>query len=235
MLPATLSPPQLLFFSILLCLLFSTSSLPPLRSSSHLSFLTQSSHLSLGLPRLFLPCLRNSAALFGIMLSAILSTRPAHCNLLLTSLSVKFLCTPVSSLNPPFFACPLSLRLLFFRPSCFRPLQALLLQFGQSQGFRSIQACWWDTSAHDLALQSFLDPPVRNHPLNFSPCIRSGQHSSTYLSPRLPVSAHCPSWVHETVPLGQFLSLQLGAWGQDYKRFSSMDWCSTHNLCSEMT
>ena len=23
--------------------------------------------------------------------------------------------------------------------------------------------------------------------------------------------------------------------GQDYKRFSSMDWCSTHNLCSEMT
>ena len=24
-------------------------------------------------------------------------------------------------------------------------------------------------------------------------------------------------------------------WGQDYKRFSSMDWCSTHNLCSEMT
>ena len=27
----------------------------------------------------------------------------------------------------------------------------------------------------------------------------------------------------------------LGPRGQDYKRFSSMDWCSTHNLCSEMT
>ena len=25
------------------------------------------------------------------------------------------------------------------------------------------------------------------------------------------------------------------AWGQDYKRFSSMSRCSTHNLCSEMT
>ena len=25
------------------------------------------------------------------------------------------------------------------------------------------------------------------------------------------------------------------SWGPDYKRFSSMDWCSTHNLCSEMT
>ena len=23
--------------------------------------------------------------------------------------------------------------------------------------------------------------------------------------------------------------------GQDYKEISSMDWCSTHNLCSEMT
>ena len=27
----------------------------------------------------------------------------------------------------------------------------------------------------------------------------------------------------------------VGTRGQDYKRFSSMDWCSTHNLCSEMT
>ena len=27
----------------------------------------------------------------------------------------------------------------------------------------------------------------------------------------------------------------LKSWGQDYKRFSSMDWCSTHTLCSEMT
>ena len=37
MLPATFSPPHLLFFSTLLCLLSSSSSLPPLLPSSHLS------------------------------------------------------------------------------------------------------------------------------------------------------------------------------------------------------
>ena len=73
---------------------------PPLS----LVFFFQSSHspafhLFLGLPRLLLPCSHNSAARFGSLSSAILSTCPAHCNLLLTSLSVKFLCTPVSSLD----------------------------------------------------------------------------------------------------------------------------------------
>ena len=63
------------------------------------SLLTQSSHLNIGLPRLLLPCSRNSAALFGSLSSAILSTCSAHCSLLLTSLSVKLLCTPVSSIN----------------------------------------------------------------------------------------------------------------------------------------
>ena len=35
----------------------------------------------------------------------------------------------------------------------------------------------------------------------------------------------------------QVFSLLLNAQAgvQDYKRFSGMDWCSTHNLCSEMT
>ena len=70
------------------------------RSSSSPAFLTslltQSSHLSLGLPRLLLPCSRNPTALFGSLSSAILSTCPAHCNLLLTSVSVKLLCTPVT-------------------------------------------------------------------------------------------------------------------------------------------
>ena len=49
--------------------------------------------------RLLLPCSRSSATLFGSLSSAILSTCPAHCNLLLTSLSVKLHFTPVSSLN----------------------------------------------------------------------------------------------------------------------------------------
>ena len=35
------------------------------------------------------------------------------------------------------------------------------------------------TSARDLALQSFWDPPVRHHPLNCSPRIRSGLCSPT--------------------------------------------------------
>ena len=64
-----------------------------------ISLLTQSSHISLCLRRLLLPCSRNSPALFDSLSSAILSTCPAHCSLRLTSLSVKLLCTPVSSLN----------------------------------------------------------------------------------------------------------------------------------------
>ena len=69
------------------------------------SLFTQSSHLSLGLSRLLLPCSRNSAALFSNRSSAILSTCPAHCNLLLTSLSVSSSALLSLPLTPPFFAC----------------------------------------------------------------------------------------------------------------------------------
>ena len=99
MLPATSSPPHLivsLFHPPLSLFFFFQSSFSPVFFTS---LLTLSSHLSLGLPRLLQPCSRNSAALFGSLSSAILSTCPAHCSLLLTSLSVKLLCTPVSSLN----------------------------------------------------------------------------------------------------------------------------------------
>ena len=95
-----------------------------------ISLLTQSSHLSLGLPRLLLPCSRNSAALFGSLSSAILSrTCPAHCNLLLTmvvSLS-RSSALPSLPLTPPFFACLSLLLLLFFVPSCFRTLAAFVV------------------------------------------------------------------------------------------------------------
>ena len=83
------------------------------------SLLTQSSHLTLGLPRLLLPCSRNSAVLFGSMSSAILSTCPAHCNLLLTSLSVKLLCTPVSSLNSTILRLSALVPLAIFRTQLF--------------------------------------------------------------------------------------------------------------------
>ena len=84
--------------------------------------------VSLGLPRLLLPCSRNYAAIFGSLSSAILYVCPAHCNLLLTNLSAKLLCTPVSSLTPPFFACLPSLLLLFFEPSCFRTRAAFVVE-----------------------------------------------------------------------------------------------------------
>ena len=111
-LPTTSSPPHLIVFSTIFSLVFfiQSSSSPAFLTS----LITQYSHLSLGLPRLLLPCSRNSAALFGSLSSAILSTCPAHCSLLLTSLSVKLLCTPVSSLNSTIlllYVCP--------RYSCF--------------------------------------------------------------------------------------------------------------------
>ena len=61
------------------------------------SLMTQSSHLSIGLSRLLLPFSRNYVARFGSLSFAIVSTCPAHCGLLLTSISVKLFCIPVSS------------------------------------------------------------------------------------------------------------------------------------------
>ena len=75
------SPPSSVFF-------FQSPSSPVFFTS----LLTQSSHLSLGLPHLLLPCSSNSAALCDSRSSAILSMYPAHCNLRLTSLSVKLFC-----------------------------------------------------------------------------------------------------------------------------------------------
>ena len=153
MLPATFSPPHLLVFPTLLCLLSSSSSLPPI--AAFITYLlTQSSHLSLGLPRLLLPCSRNSAALFASLSSAILSTCPAHCKLLLTSLSVTFLCTPYLPLTPPFFACLPSLLLLFFGQSCFHILASFVVVVRSVPSFQ-FRTDMCDTSAHDLALRSF--------------------------------------------------------------------------------
>ena len=95
----------------------------------HISLLIQSSHLSLGLPRLLLSCSRNSAAPVGSLSSAIISTCPAHCNRLLTSLSDKLLCIPVSSLNSTILrlhVCPRN-SCYFSDPVVFAHLQPLLL------------------------------------------------------------------------------------------------------------
>ena len=90
--------------------------------SSHVFFtslLTQSSHHSIGLPRLLLHFSRNSAALFGSLSSDIISTCPAHCSLLLTSLSVKLFCTPVSPLNSTILRLSALVYLAIFRTQLF--------------------------------------------------------------------------------------------------------------------
>ena len=78
--------------SCLLLTVFFLSCLPHI-------YLSESSHLSLGFHRILLPCSSNSAALFGSLSSAILSTCPAHCNLLLTSLSVSSLNSTIIRLS----------------------------------------------------------------------------------------------------------------------------------------
>ena len=83
------------------------------------SLLTQSSHLSLGFPRLILPSSRIYAALFDSMSSAILSTCPTICSLLLNSFSVKLLCTPLSSLNSTILLPPALVTLAIFRTQLF--------------------------------------------------------------------------------------------------------------------
>ena len=117
-LPATSSPPHLIVFSTLMSLVFfffQSSSSPVFLTS----LLTQSFHLSLGLPLLLLPYSRNSVALFGSLSSAILSTCPAHCSLLLTSLYVKLLCTHVSSLNSTILLLSALVPLAIFRTQLF--------------------------------------------------------------------------------------------------------------------
>ena len=83
------------------------------------SLLTQSSHSSLGLNRLLLPSSHNSTTLFGSLSSAILSTCPVHCSLLLTRLSVKLLCSPVYSLNSTFLLLSALFTLAIFRTQLF--------------------------------------------------------------------------------------------------------------------
>ena len=92
----TASSDRIFYPPMYLVFFFQSSSSPAFVTS----LLTQSSHLSIGLPRLLLPYSRNYAALFGSLSSAILSTCPAHYNLLL---------------------------LLFLVPSCFRTLAGFVV------------------------------------------------------------------------------------------------------------
>ena len=133
------------------------------------SLLTQSSHLSLDLPRLLLPCSRNSAALFGRLSSTILSTCPAQWNLLLTSLSVKLLCTPVSSLNSTILRLSALITLAIFGPSCFRTLAAFVVVVEPIFPFRTDMPVWpkcsWPCPSVFLRSAGL---PLPDYPLNIS-------------------------------------------------------------------
>ena len=189
-LPATCSPPHLIVFSTLLSLVFffQSSSSPAFL----ISLLTQSSHLSLGLPRLLLPCSRNSAAL-GSLSSAILSTCPAHCNLPLISLSVKLLYTPVSSLNSTILRLSALVTLAIFRTQLFSHTCSLCCCSSVSANV-SVQYRHAGVT-HVLMTLPFSLFGIRRSAITTStalpPRVRSSLYSSTYLSLRLPVSAHC--------------------------------------------
>ena len=163
------------------------------------SLLTQSSHLSLGLPRLLLPCSRNSAALFGSLSSAILSACPAHCNLLLTSLFVKLLCTPVYSLNSTILRLSALVRLAIFRTSCFRILVAFVAvvrsvpRFPFSTGMPVWHKCSWICPSVVLRSAGPPSPPQLLSMRSLRPALFDVPLSLS-LSLRLPVSAHCRSY-----------------------------------------
>ena len=113
-------------FSTLLCLLSSSSCLPPLLSSSHLSL--HSPPISV-LASLVSSC----PAHVTLPLSSVVFHRPSFLRVQPTvicsspvSLSSST-ALPSLPLTPPFFACLLSLLLLFFRPSCFRTLAACVV------------------------------------------------------------------------------------------------------------
>ena len=76
--------------------------------------------------------------------------------MLLTSLSVKLLCTHVSSLKSTILLLSALVALAIFRTQL---VYLLLLSFGHCQGFPAVQACWCHTSAHDLALLRSGGPP----------------------------------------------------------------------------
>ena len=119
----TASSDSLFYPSLSLVCFFQSSS-----SSVFLTFLlTQSSHLNLGLPRLLKPSSHNDVALFGSLSSAIRSTCPAHCSLLLASLSVKLLCTSVSYRNSNTRLLYALVLLLLFVPSCVRTLASFVV------------------------------------------------------------------------------------------------------------
>ena len=126
-LPATFLPPHLIVFSTLICLLSSSSNIPPLLSCSH-----PSSHSPASLALAFIV---SSSCPTHVTLSV--SSVVCHPPSFLRVQRTVVCSSPVSlsnssalpslPLTPPFFACLPLLLLLFFVPSCFRTLAAFVV------------------------------------------------------------------------------------------------------------
>ena len=172
--------------------------------------ITQSSHLSLGLPRLLLPCSRNSTALFGSMsfpifqriLPTVVWSSPV-------SLSCSFALLSLA-LTPPFFSCTYALvTLAIFRTQLFSHTCSLCC-------CSSVIVRVSVPYSHARVTQVLTTLPLSLFEIRRSaitPQLLSTRSLRSVLfdAPLSPysVSAHCPSYVHETVPLSQFLPHQL--------------------------
>ena len=120
MLPATFLPPHLIVFSTLICLLSSSSNIPPLLSHSH-----PSSHSP---TILALACTVSSSCPTHVTLSvsSVVCHPPSFLRVQRTvvcsspcSLSVKLLCTPFSSLNSTILRLSALVALAIFRTQLF--------------------------------------------------------------------------------------------------------------------
>ena len=150
-LPATSSPPHLIVFSPLLCLMSSSSSLlsclPPI--SALVSLVSCPAHVTL--PVSSVVCHPPS---FLRVLPTVVCSSPVS----LSSSSAL----PSLPLMPPFFSCLLSLLLLFFVPSCFRTLAAFCCCISVCAKVSVPYRC--DTSAHDAGPPSPSQlPSMRSH------------------------------------------------------------------------
>ena len=153
-LSATSSPPHLIVFSTLPCLLSSSSSLPPLLPSSHLS--------------------EHSPPISA--LASLVCHQPYFLRVLPT-----IVCSSPVSLSSSSTLLSALATLAIFRTQLFSHTCSLVVVVRSLPRFpfRTGMLMSHRTSARDLALQSFWDPPVRHHPLNCSPRVRSGLCSPT--------------------------------------------------------
>ena len=191
-------PPQSLVF------FFQSSPSPAFLASLS----TYSSHLSVGLPRLILPSSRNSAALFGSLSSAILPTCPAHCSLLLNSLSVTLLCTPVC----PRYSCYFSYPVVFSHTCSLCCCRSVIAKVSVQYRHADVTSykCSWPCPFCLFEIRRSAITPQLLYTCLLRPVL-SDVGLGLHLSPssRLRTMPFIDRGLHNTILLSQFLPLQL--------------------------